>query len=131
MSALLIDSGVDTHADLLGLLPEDIRPYITERMLDNASTAAALRLLARVHMNEWHKHISHGFINWEPIIVWARNRDGKRLPNEYRVCLEAAASLAEYPHAHVNLAYAVKVTSASTFLALMDALRIAKQGVSK
>lgn len=131
MSALLIDSGVDSHADLLELLPENIRPYITERMLDNTSTAAALRLLAHVHRDEWHQHVSHGFINWEPIVTWARTRDGKRLANEHRVCLEMAASLAEYPHAHVNLAYTVKVTSQFTFLALMDALRIAKQGVSK
>lgn len=130
MSALLIDSGVDTHADLLGLLPDEVAPHITERMLDNSGTAAALRLLAAVHRTQWHRHAVHGLIDWEPIIIWARDRDG-RLANECRVALEIAASLDGYAHAHVNLAYAVKVTSGHTFLAVMDALRIAKQGVSE
>lgn len=130
MNALLIDSGVNTRADLLGLLPDEVAPHITERMLDNAGTAAALRLLATVHRTEWHPHAVHGLISWDPIITWARDRSGK-LANERRVTLDIAASLDGYPHAHVSLAYAVKVTSDHTFLTILDALRIAKQGVSK
>lgn len=130
MNALLIVTSVDTRADLLGLLPDEVAPHITERMLDNAGTAAALRLLATVHRTEWHRHAVHGLIGWDPIIIWARDRSGK-LANERRVTLDIAASLDGYPHAHVNLAYAVKVTSGHTFLAILDALRIAKQGVSK
>ncbi|HEU5429597.1 MAG TPA: hypothetical protein VFU74_22140 [Actinocrinis sp.] len=129
MNALTIDTGVDAHADLLALLPEQVVPHITERMLDNAGTAAALRLLASVHRTEWHAHVSYGLIAWNPIIIWARDRD-RRLANEARVTLEIAASLDGYPHAHVNLAYAVKVTSYHRFLVILDALRIAKQGVS-
>jgi len=130
VSALTIDSGVDTHADLLGLLPAEVRPHITPRMLNTATTAAALRVLANVHLSEWHAHVRNGRIYWQPIVTWARDRS-RRLPNEYRVCLEIAASLGGYPHAHVNLLYAVQVTSGNSFLAVLDGLRIAKQGVSK
>ena len=130
MSALLIDTGVDTHADLLGLLPDEVRPHITPRMLNTASTAAALRILAAVHRSEWHAHVRDGHIYWQPIVTWARDRN-RRLANECRVALEIAASLGGYPHAHVNLLYATQVTSNYTFLAVMDALRIAKQGVLK
>jgi hypothetical protein len=130
VSALLIDSGVDSHADLLGLLPPAVAPHITERMLDDAGTAAALRLLAEVRQPEWHRHARHGLIDRDPIISWARNRELK-LPNERRAALEIAASLDGYAHAHVNLAYAVKVMSHGSFMAVLDALRIATQGVSK
>lgn len=130
MTALLIDSGVDTHADLLGLLPESMRQKIAPNMLDNAGTAAALRLLATVKAPDWHRHVYFGVIDWDVIVSWARDRS-RKLPNEWRTALEIAADLDGYPHAYVDLAYAVKVMSNHTFLAVMDALRIARQGVSK
>jgi hypothetical protein len=131
VSALLIDTGVDTHADLLGLLPDEVRDRITPRMLDNAMTAAALRVLATVSSyTEWHAHIKNGYIDWQPIVTWARDRS-RRLANSNRAALEIAASLGGYPHAHVNLRYAITVMPRYQFLHVMDALRIATQGVSK
>lgn len=130
MSALLIDTGVDTHADLLGLLPDEVRPHITPRMLDNSMTAAALRVLATVSYTEWHAHVRDGHIYWQPIVTWARDRS-RRIANSNRAALEIAASLGGYPHAHVNLRYAITVMPRYQFLHVMDALRIATQGVSK
>lgn len=130
MSALLIDSGVDSHADLLGLLPDEVRDRITPRMLNNSMTAAALRVLATVSNAEWHAHVKHGYIDWQPIVTWARDRNRCRY-NSTRVALEIAASLGGYQHAHVNLRYAITVMPRHQFLDVMDALRITIQGVSK
>ncbi|NUP50423.1 MAG: hypothetical protein HOW97_24395 [Catenulispora sp.] len=130
MTALLIDSGVDTRADLLGLLPEEVRDQITPRMLESPWTAASLRILATVSNTEWHAHVKNGYIDWQPIITWARDRKRCRF-NSPRVALEMAASLGGYPHAHVNLRYAITVMPYHQFIAVMDALRITKQGVSK
>lgn len=130
MSVLLIDSGVDTHADLLGLLPAEVRDQITPRMLDNAWTAAALRILATVSDTYWCRHVKNGYIDWQPIITWARDRKRCRF-NSPRIALEIAASLGGYPHAHVNLLYATQVMPYHQFIAVLDALRITKQGVSK
>lgn len=130
MSALLIDTGVDTHADLLGLLPDEVRDQITPKMLDNAWTAASLRILATVSDTYWCQHVKSGHIDWQPIITWARDRKRCRF-NSPRVALEMAASLGGYPHAHVNLLYATQVMPYHMFVAVLDALRITKQGVSK
>lgn len=127
MNPLLID-GVDTRADLLALLPDEVRDQITPRMLDSAWTAASLRVLAAVSDTYWCQHVKDGYIDWQPIITWARDRKRCRF-NSPRVALEMAASLGGYPHAHVNLLYATQVMPYHTFIAVMDALRITKQGI--
>lgn len=127
MNPLLID-GVDTRAELLALLPDEVRDQITPRMLDNAWTAASLRILAAVSDTHWCQHVKDGYIDWQPIITWARDRKRCRF-NSPRVALEMAASLGGYPHAHVNLLYATQVMPYHTFIAVMDALRITKQGI--
>lgn len=130
MRILTIDSGVETHADLLGLLPDEVRSHITPRMLNNSMTAAALRVLATVSYTEWHAYVRDGHIYWQPIVTWSRDRT-RRLANQHRAALEIAASLGGYPHAHVNLLYAITVMPPSQLLHVIDALRIASQGVSK
>lgn len=127
MNPLLID-GVDTRAALLALLPDEVRDQVTPRMLDNAWTAASLRILASVSDTYWCQHVKNGYIDWQPIITWARDRKRCRF-NSPRVALEMAASLGGYPHAHVNLLYATQVMPYHMFIAVMDALRITKQGI--
>lgn len=123
MTALLIDSGIDTVADLLMLLPPKARVRVDSTYLAYPPNAAALRVLATISDPFWHKHFSAAGVDWPPLLERARQRE-VRTPNSMRVSLEIAASLAGFPGAHVQLLYASRVMSRHSFMAVLDALRI-------
>ena len=128
MNALTIDSGLDTAADLLAILPEAVAQRIDPSMLTAAAMASALRVLATIGDERWHEAVGPVGIDWAPLLKWARTRPGGPC-NSYRVRLEIAASLAGHPGAHVQLLYASRVMERSSWLAVLDALRIAVEGV--
>lgn len=126
----LASGGVHTEADLFEVLPAQVHARITPKMVETSTTAAALRLLATAGNTAWCHHVKDGLIDWQPIVTLARDRH-QHISNGSRCALEMAASLGGYPHAHVNLLYAVQCMPYHQILAVMDALRITKQGVSK
>lgn len=128
MSAMLIDSGIDSVRDLAMLLPAEVRPHAEPGLLSDPPTAAALRVLATISDPHWHEHVYNGQINWRPLLDRARQRE-IRVSNSERVRLEIAASLAGFPGAHVQLLYASRVMERHNFLAVLDALRIVVEGL--
>lgn len=125
MTALLIDSGVDTAADLAALLPEDVAARITPDVLAELSTAAALRVLATVRDTIWREYVGSARIDWEPLLGRAR-----RLPfsSSMLLRLEIAASLDGYRDARVRLDLAARTLDREDFLAVLDALRLSASG---
>ncbi|MGH3416473.1 MAG: hypothetical protein ACRDVE_04405 [Actinocrinis sp.] len=115
--------------ELLGALPEEVCDRIHTAMFeDDAKTAAALRVLAVVSDRTWYDAVGPVGIDWAPILSRARLRPGGPA-NSDRCCYEIAASLAGHPGAHVQLRYAATVMARHTYLAVLDALRIAVEGV--
>lgn len=125
---VVIDSGIDTVRDLAALLPPDVLARIEPELLTEPTTAAALRLLVTVHDPVWHERVDKASIDWPPLLQYARQRE-VRVPNMHRVLIEIAASLAGHPGAHVVLLYAIRVLPREHLLAVMDAIRIAAEGL--
>lgn len=129
MSALLIDSGVDTAADLIGLLPARVAHVIDHETLAEPDFAASLRMLATIKNPAWHRYVRAYRIEWFELLAWARtNLDAA---GSVRVRIEIAASLAGYRDARASLMHGARALDEGNFAALMDALRIARQGVSR
>lgn len=132
---IVIDSGINSCGDLKGILPVEVTDrmdtfFITDYLVGEAPTAAALRLLATISIPAWRGYISSSAIDWHGLLCWARHGH-PRPAASVRVRVEIAASLAGHPHAHVNLLYAVQVLERHHFLAVLDALRIAVEGLAK
>lgn len=124
-----VKTTVRTIDELLGALPEEVGDRIHTAMFeDDAKTAAALRVLAVVSDRTWYDAVGEVGIDWAPILSRARLRPGGPA-NSDRCCYEIAASLAGHPGAHVQLRYAATVMARHTYLAVLDALRIAVEGV--
>jgi hypothetical protein len=124
-----ITTNVHTIDELLGALPEPVGDLIHTAMFeDDAQMAAALRVLATIGETQWHDHVGPVGVDWAPILTWARTRPGGPC-NSYRVRYEIAASLAGHPGAHVQLRYAAIVMERHSYNAVLDALRIAVEGV--
>jgi hypothetical protein len=129
MNALLIDSGVDTIADLLGLLPPVIAAAIDHDTLLEADFASSLRMLATIKNPGWHRHVRTYRIDWAPLLMWARTEF--ITTNSVRVRVEIAASLGGYSDSQALLMYGARALDETNYTALMDAMRIARQGVSR
>lgn len=127
-SAMTIDSGVDTPRDLAVLLPADMRARIGEELLEESPTAAALRVLATIKNPGWHQHIRTYTIDWDGLLGWARTEF--KSTDDVRVRVEIAASLAGHPGSQAVMLYAARALDEANFEAVMDALRIARVGVS-
>lgn len=128
MTTMLIDSGVDSVEDLLGILPFAVAKRFDREELSFPGTAAALRVLATIRDERWQEHITD-LICWADLLEWAR--ETYRSTDSVRVRVEIAASLAGHPAAQVVLLYAARALDADNFAAVMDALRIASQGVTR
>lgn len=133
MSPLLIDSGVDTAADLAALLPGDVRERIDPVLLHGAPTAAALRVLATVRDTRWRHYVYAARIDWTPMLAWVREPyeplDDTGASSSVCVRVEAAASLAGAVAARPDLLRAATGLDEGNFRALLDALRIARNGL--
>lgn len=115
--------------EILTALPEAVTGRLHTSMVEGDSMmAASLRVLATIGETRWHEHVGPVGIDWAPILKWARTRPNGPC-NSYRVRYEIAASLAGHPGAHVQLRYAATVMERHSYLAVLDALRIAVEGV--
>ena len=125
---MLIDSGVDSVEDLLGLLPSRVAKRFDRDEMSFPGTAAALRVLATIRDERWQDHVTD-VICWADLLEWAREE--YRSTDSVRVRVEIAASLAGHPDAQAVLLYAARALDSDNFAAVMDALRIAQQGVAR
>lgn len=129
MSPLLIDSGIETCADLAGLLPEDVRGRIEPELLTESPTAASLRVLATIRDPRWRDFVGAARIDWDGLLAWARGSEAPSRSVVVRV--EFAASLAGYFRADVQLRAMASALDSENFYAVIDALRIAREGLAR
>lgn len=132
---LPVDSGIDTQADLAGILPAYVRElvgrfFIEDYLLGTPQTAAALRVLATIRNPFWWEHVHESFIDWAPLLSMARLKASK-LSKSQRVRVEIAASMDGVPGAHAPLLYAARVMERHHYLAVLDALRILVEGLPR
>lgn len=127
MSALVVDCGVDTPADLGDLLPGALAARIDPDLLAEGPTAAALRVLATLRDQGWVPFVYAARIDWTPMLEWAR---GNRASSSVRARVELAASLAGCVNARPDLLRAA-TGDKGNFTALLDALRIAREGLGR
>lgn len=128
MSMMLIDSGVDTVRDLVGVLPLAVAEVVDHDTLLEADFASSLRLLATIKNEGWYPFVRTYTINWVGLLAWARSEF--RTTDSVRVRVEIAASLAGYDHSQALLLYGARALDDANYGALMDALRIARNGVT-
>lgn len=126
MSNLVVDSGIHTRRDLVGILPADLAPRIDEELLRDSSIAAALRVLATIKDPTWQQYVQPWWIDWAALLNYGRQM---RRSNSRRVRIEVAASLADQESAQVSLLYVAASLDRENFLAVIDALRIARLGL--
>lgn len=129
MTTTLINSNVNSVADLLGLLPPAVAEVVDHGTLQEADFASALRLLATIRNEGWHPFVRTYTVNWTGLLQWARGEF--RTTDSVLVRCEIAASLAGYEHSRALMLYGARALDGDNFSALMDALRIARQGVSR
>jgi hypothetical protein len=129
MTTMLIDSGVDSVEDLAALLPAAVAKRFDWSEMAVPGTAAALRVLVTIRDEQWQDHVGGCFIDWEQMLRWVRAEYSTT--DSVRVRVEVAASLAGFRDSQVVLLYAARALDASNFAAVMDALRIASQGVAR
>lgn len=129
MTAMAIDSGIGAVTDLAGILPADMRERIGPELLEEAPTAAALRVLATIKHPGWHGFVRTCTIDWDGLLAWTRGEH--RTMDSIRVRVEIAASLAGNPGSQAILLYAARALDEANFLAVLDAMRIAYSGVSR
>lgn len=125
MSALLVDSGVETTRDLLGLLPADLRGRIAPELLTEPPSAAALRVLATLRDQRWLPYVAGARIDWAGLLEWARTCASPSVA----VRVELAGSLAGSALACPSLLGGACALDGENFAALLDALRIARNGL--
>lgn len=128
MSALLIDSGVDTIRDLVGLLPPSVANVVDHDTLTEPDFASSLRLLATIRNEGWYPFVRTYSVNWTGLLQWARGEF--RTTDSVLVRCEIAASLAGYEHSRALMLYGARALDGDNFSTLMDALRIARNGVA-
>lgn len=129
MSTLLTDSGVEMIADLLALLPPNVAAVVDRDTLAEPDFAASLRMLATIKNPAWQPYVRRYTVDWFELLSWARTN--LNTANSVRVRIEIAASLGGYQDARASLMHGARALDEANYAALMDALRIARQGVSR
>jgi hypothetical protein len=129
MSMMLIDSGVDTVADLVGLLPTAVADTVDYDTLLEADFASSLRMLATIKNEGWYQFVRTYRVDWDGLLSWARREF--RTTDSVLVRAEIAASLAGHSDSQALLLYGARALDDPNYEALIDALRIARQGVSR
>lgn len=134
MTTVTVDSRTDksapveSRADLVAILPPHVAALAERELMADAGTAAALRLLALVDDPAWHEHVSSAHIGFMGMLDWSR-RPMER-PVRERVLVEVAASLYGDYHARPDLGDVVRWLPPDDFAAVLDALRIAREGLA-
>lgn len=129
MTELVVDSGIDTRRDLLGILPNDVAQTIRDgddELVAEMQSAAALRILATIKNPAWQQCVTSTRIDWAQMLHQARRQ--LRESNSVRVRIEAAAGLAGHSGAKPDLLYLARALDRENLLAVIDAIRIVADG---
>jgi hypothetical protein len=118
---------VRTRSELRAILPPEVEAFVDDELLRDAWSAAALRVLATIRNDFWHRYIGRCRIDWAPLLDQARALYDSRSVLERA---ELAASLAGRDDARVNLMMAARVLDRANFVAFLDAQRILLEGLS-
>jgi len=129
MTTALINPNVDTIADLLTLLPQSVADTVDRETLRENDFASALRMLASIKSEGWHRFVRTYRIDWDGLLAWARREF--RTTDSVLVRIEIAASLAGHRDSQALLMYGARALDDDNYAALMDALRIAREGVAR
>jgi hypothetical protein len=117
----------------LDCLPDQVRariaPDLAESELYRAAPAAALRLLATVRDERVFEHVGELAINWTTLL--AAVRESGAFSTTVRLRVEIAASLAGRPEAQPHLRRTADALDSANWAALLDALRIAREGLER
>lgn len=116
---------VQTVAELQALLPEQVRDTLDPDVLTEPPTAAALRVLATIRDQRWAQFVGPYRIDWQGLLAWSH----LHATGSVQVRIEVAVSLGGWSEARPNLLSAVCRLDEGNYAALIDALRIARQGV--
>lgn len=119
-----------TQAPLLvALLPATVVERADVELLTERPTAAALRVLATIRDPRWQPFVAGARIDWIGMVGWARRDDG--VSASVRARVKAAAALAGFAAADVDLRECAARLDEGNWLALMDGLRILREGVTR
>lgn len=126
MSELVVDSGIRTKRDLLGILPPEVAERIDPYELGDKGFAAALRVLATVKDERWRAEVFSCGIRFTALAE-TFGPDG----GSVGVRVAAAASLYGAQSFHqVDLRRCALTLDDENFLAFVDGLRIAREGLA-
>lgn len=123
---LAIDGAVYTRTALRAILPPAVEALVDDELLSDSWSAAALRVLATIRNEFWHRYIGKYQIDWTPLLNDARAQFGSRSVLERA---ELAASLAGRVDARANLMMAGRVLDRANYVAFLDAQRILLEGL--
>ncbi|MGH6654427.1 MAG: hypothetical protein ACRDVE_04390 [Actinocrinis sp.] len=131
----MTDSGIGSVRDLHAILPAELRERVTPDMVGAAAIAAALRLLATMLDTSWQQYVTAhddpydpwASVDWASLLTWARRASSPSV----QVRAELAASLAGFCEARPQLLAAAHRLDRRNFEAFLDALRIAREGVTR
>lgn len=127
---LVVDSGIRTRRDLVGILPAEVTIRITiddSGLLGEMQSAAALRILATIKDPSWQRFVEPHRIDWDGMLNdWSRRE--LRESSSVHIRVEAAASLAGWSGARPDLLYVCRALDRENLLAVVDAMRIVAEG---
>lgn len=128
MTATRTDAGVRTFADLVAILPETVAIRVEAFWFWPPQAFAALRVLALIDAEDWHGAVKGHRIDPWAILAWAK---GLLDTSRARVLAEIAVGFfLEEDGVHVPVARSlVQLDDDADFAAVLDALRIAREGL--
>lgn len=129
MTELVVDSGIDSEADLLALMPHQVAPVVKPYLLALANNAAVLRVLAAVPVSraDWRDAVGLTQINAGHLLSLAHN---PVIPERDRLLIRGALAISGAVGVHVDLNEVLRgLDDEEDFLLLVDAMRIAREGL--
>jgi len=125
---LVVDSGIRTRPDLLGILPLNVSDRVEAYGHPSLDQCAALRVLARVKKAGWHAAVGTApvMVSAGALLAWAATYE---CSDQERFLVEIAAAFID-SRVHVNLAQAAaELHEDEDWLAVIDAIRIVREGL--
>lgn len=129
MSATRTDVTVRTFAELTAILPETVAIRVEAFLFWPPNAYAALRVLALISADEWHSAVRWNEVDPWAILAWAK---GLLDTSRDRVLAEIAVGFfLEQDDVRVPVARSLAQLNEDTdFTAVLDALRIAREGLA-
>jgi hypothetical protein len=122
-----LDHAISTRADLAAILPPGVVARLEPDVWHDLSFIAPLRILAAIDDPRWHAAVTPIHIDWASIYAWSRARGGL---HTVRLAVEIAASMCGDPGARPDMCGLLRRLDAEHGAAVLDALRLADEGLA-